>query len=116
MREIINLVEPFSTENFSEIDSGLHEYADDAIHAEVGLGDGGAIIHSLTSLEPGRGNGRTFVAWLKTRFGRVGVSDPGDPETSPEAFAFWSRLAEEGLVDEMEDDSGRIIFKDGVWR
>ena len=43
----------------------------------------------------------------------VVVIDPGDLDER--SLAFWSKLAQEGLIDEMVDGDGNTIYKQGQW-
>lgn len=104
MRQILDLLEGVrylpSIDNLDFING---EYSDDAIFAEIEVGEDqrSVRIDSITSLKTGQGNARIFVAWLKSNFGYVVVNDPGDEETSPDALAFWHHLERDGLIDEM---------------
>lgn len=72
-------------------------------------------IEEFSVRNPGMGHGAQAVAWLKQRFRFLSVDDPGSEVASPDAFAFWRRMAEKGLIDQMCDDLGTVIFADGEW-
>ena len=73
-------------------------------------------IYSFSSHEQGRGNGRSAVAWLKKRFKHVVVNDPGLPDTNPGSFSFWKKMCDEGLISDMFDENGVLIYQSGKWR
>lgn len=72
-------------------------------------------INEISSFEPGQGNGRKAVEWLRAKFNIVNVNDPGNEIDSPAAFSFWRRLTEAGLIAEMTDENGNVIYRDGNW-
>lgn len=72
-------------------------------------------IHEFSSHEPGKGNGRAAVEWLKRKYGQVHINDPGNEIDTPEAFEFWKKLAEKSLIHSMIDGDGNVIFNEGKW-
>lgn len=72
-------------------------------------------ILEISSHQPGKGNGRKAVEWMKNEFGKISVNDPGNEVDSPKAFGLWKRLADHGIVNQMIDENGIFIFADGKW-
>lgn len=112
MREFINIVTENLTEpTITDLGDGGYEFNGFDVHAELG----GNEIGSFTSNNDGLGNGKKAVAWLKNYFGELSVYDPGFPNENPDSFAFWKRMAEHGLVDQINAVNGFPIYKDGKW-
>jgi len=96
--------------------AGSEQYWDGAVHAEIGTDmETYVAIYSFSSHYAGNGYGRRAVKWLGETIGQITVVDPGKPHENPNSFAFWKKLAEEGLIHRMEDDENIEIFRDGVW-
>lgn len=72
-------------------------------------------IQEFSSLQPGKGNGRAAVAWMKREYLNIHVNDPGNEIDAPDAFMFWRRLAENGLITGMTDRNSNPIYVDGQW-
>ena len=69
-------------------------------------------IYEFTSTNSGSGNGEKALRWLRDNGVEfIGVDDPGDPEENPESWGFWSAMCEKGLIDQMADEDGDIIYK-----
>ena len=77
--------------------------------------ENGLTIHEFTSFSGGQGNGERAVRWLKNKCGSLLISDPGTKHDSPNALAFWTNLCSKGLIDEMIDREGSVIYTDGRW-
>lgn len=110
MRNFINIIENQEPTIVDHDGDGYFEFNGFGVHAEIG----GNEIGTFTSMKSGQGNGRRAVAWLKNHFGELVVDDPGFPFENPDSFAFWKRMAEDGLVDRI-DMRGTAIFHDGKW-
>jgi hypothetical protein len=88
--------------------NGFHVYAELLGDPKQCLG-----IMSFSSGESGQGNGERAMRWLKEHVPAIHVYDPGQPGT--EAFAFWKRMCDKGIIDSMEDEDNNIIYRDGEW-
>lgn len=74
-------------------------------------------IHEFQSKESGKGLGRKTIKWLRKYFDHIGVVDPGYPgkQGTEGAFRFWSKMAEEGLVQKLVDHDGETMYENGQW-
>jgi predicted nucleotidyltransferase len=94
---------------------GMVQYDDGNVQAVLSVNRLAAAIYEFSSRYPKQGNGREAVRWIKKKYHYVVVIDPGDPHENPDSFFFWSRLAESGLIDEMQSGDGDTIYKQGRW-
>lgn len=112
--KIIEIVSPPSITPIPN-EPGMVQYNDGGVQAVLSVSRSGAAIYEFTSHISRQGNGRQAVVWMKKKFRYLVVIDPGDPYETPDSFGFWSKLAQEGLIDEMQDGDGDTIYKRGRW-
>lgn len=87
---------------------GVWEFEGFSVYADlVGDPKKNVGVSSFTSAESGNGNAERALRWLKQKCRRVGVYDPGAPDT--DSYGFWKRMVEKGLIDWMEDEDGDPI-------
>lgn len=91
-------------------------YADGDVHAILNTDLRGTCeILELSSPRPGLGHAKAAVVWLRERFGKVAVNDPGNEADTPASFGFWVSMVDAGLVDSMVDGDGNLLLEDGRW-
>ena len=72
-------------------------------------------IQEVSSSNPGKGNAREAIEWMKRQYVSVHVNDPGNEIDAPDAFAFWKGLVDKGLIAGMIDGNSNPIYADGTW-
>jgi hypothetical protein len=97
-------------------DGNEFEYRDGDVHAIISTDlKSFCQIHEFSSKQPGKGNGRAAVAWMKQQYREVHVCDPGNEIDAPDAFKFWCKLVDSGLIAGMIDGDSNPIYADGQW-
>jgi hypothetical protein len=90
--------------------SGLVTFSCEAGHGviEPDFGRRQCVIYEFSSKTHERGGGgRRTLQWLSDFFDRVNVLDPG--EEGEDAWLFWSKMLEEGLVAAIYDEDQNLL-------
>lgn len=92
-----------------------HNFEYLGVTAYIEFGDGDGIgIYEFSSHNPGTGEAKKALKYLKRKYGYIEVIDPGDPDD--DSFKFWEAMLRQGLVDDLQDEDYNSLLEDAQRR